>query len=346
MQEAIRLAKLGRGRTSPNPMVGAVIVKNGKIVGKGYHKGKGKSHAEVCAIKDAGDNAKGGALYVNLEPCSHFGATPPCTDAIIKAGIKEVHFSILDPNPIVCGKEKLEKAGIKIYIGEGEKEAERLNEIYLKYMRTKLPFIILKSAVSLDGKIAAKNGSSKYISCESSRKYVHKLRSYVDAVLVGVNTVIVDDPLLTVRLIKGKNPKKIILDSKLKIPKDARVLQKDCIIATVEKRKAISDKPEVKIWTIEPDKQGEVDIKKLIKKAGEEGIQSILVEGGKKVFSSFIRERLFDKIYIFISPRIIGDGIPFVEGINIDKLDSALSLNSVSYRKIGSDILVEGYSSF
>lgn len=348
MKQALRFAALGRGKTSPNPMVGTVIVKNGKVIGKGSHKGKGKPHAEIEALKQAKDQVKGATLYVTLEPCSHFGATPPCTDAIIKAGIKEVNFPILDPNPLVSGKEKLEQAGIKVNIGECEKEAERLNEVYLKYMRTGLPFVILKAAISLDGKIAARDGSSKWISSEASRKYVHKLRAYTDAVLVGINTVLMDNPSLTVRFIKGKSPKRIILDTNLRISEDANVLGEECIIVTTKNPKSDPEldsgrNPKSKLWVIEPDEQGKVDIKKMLKKAGEEGIQSILVEGGSRVFSSFIKERLVDKFYIFIAPKIIGDGIPFVQGLSIEKIENALSLKEVKYKKIGEDILVIGY---
>lgn len=341
MKEALRLAKLGYGKTSPNPMVGAVVVRNGKIVGKGYHRKKGKPHAEIIALKNAGKSAKGATLYVNLEPCCHYGATPPCTKAIIKAGIEEVHTAIIDPSPWVNGKgiKELKKAGIKIVVGECEISATRLNEVYLTYIKTGLPFVILKAAITLDGKIADAHKDSKWITSPEPRKFVHHLRAGVDAVLVGIGTVIADDPKLTVRLVKGKNPKRIVLDSNLSIPENANVLGNDCIIATLRKP---NSQINAEIWHL-PEDNGKVNILELLKRAASAGIQSIMVEGGSKIFTQFLTKRLVNKVYFFIAPKILGDGIPVVADIGIQNLPVALHLSSVKHRRIGEDILLQGY---
>src|SRR5574341_669077 len=228
MQRALNLAKKGLGNTSPNPMVGAVVVKNGKILGTGYHRKAGEEHAELIVLKEVREKAKSATLYVNLEPCSHFGQTPPCTEAIISSGIKRVICAMIDTNPKVNGKgiEMLQKNKIKVEVGLLEKEAKKLNEVYLKYITTGLPFVILKWASTLDGKIATMEGDSKWISNEESRRFAHKLRSQVDAVLVGVETVIKDYPELNTRLVKGKNPVKIILDTKGRIPEDSKLVSK------------------------------------------------------------------------------------------------------------------------
>lgn len=334
IKETIRLAKLGVGTTSPNPLVGAVIVKNNKIIGKGYHKKKGEPHAEVIAIKNA-KNTKGATLYVNLEPCCHYGATPPCTKAIINAGIKEVHIATIDPSPWVNGKgiEELKSAGIKVIVGEHEEEAKELNAPYFKWVKTGLPFVMLKAAITLDGKIAHQDGKSKWITNIEARKYVHKLRAQVDAVIVGINTIIKDDPELTVRLVKGKNPKRIILDSKLRIPQNAKVLGDGCIIASTISRKI--NKAEV--WEIKSN-NNRVDIVELLKLAAKNNIQSVLIEGGGEVFTEFISKRLVDKFYIFIAPKIFGAGIDF-----INKQMNDLYIKKVKIKKFIDNILIEGW---
>ena len=350
MQEAIRLARLGLGTTSPNPMVGAVVVRDGKIVGKGYHKRKGESHAEVIALKEAGSSANGSTLYVNFEPCCHFGATPPCTQAIIEAGIKEVYVSIVDPSPWVNGKgiEELRSAGINVILGDCEEEAVILNEVYLKYVRTGIPFVSLKAAITLDGKIATSNGKSEWITTEESRKFVHRLRSQVDAVMVGIGTVLKDNPELTVRLVKGRNPMRIVLDSNLRIPPGAKVLGPGCIIATTVRNQAIKQSSyQCELWGLKRDKLGMVDLFETLKKAGESGIQSILIEGGREVFTQALLNKIVDRVYFFIAPKILGgsplgDGISVVGDLGIKSLKDALSLSQVRYRKLGNDILIEG----
>ncbi|MCK4307781.1 bifunctional diaminohydroxyphosphoribosylaminopyrimidine deaminase/5-amino-6-(5-phosphoribosylamino)uracil reductase RibD [candidate division WOR-3 bacterium] len=360
IKETLKLAKKGLGRTSPNPMVGAVIVKNEKIVGKGYHKRKGEPHAEIIALKEAGAIfSKGATLYVNLEPCCHFGTTPPCTQAIISAGIKEVHIGIEDPSPWVNGKgiKELKKAGIEIILGECEQEANELNEAYFKWVKTGIPFVNLKAAITLDGKIAdskvqefkGSNKGSRWITNERSRKFVHRLRSQVDAVIVGVGTVIADDPELTVRWGRGRNPlcgegrgepKRIILDSHLRIPRDAKVLGDGCIIASIKKPTANSQ--QLTVWQIKKDANGRVDILEVLKRAGKENIQSILIEGGREVFTESLSRGIVDKVYFFIAPKLLGSGVPVIGDLGIEKLESALSLTSVKFRKFGEDVLIEG----
>ncbi|PIP11688.1 MAG: riboflavin biosynthesis protein RibD [bacterium (Candidatus Stahlbacteria) CG23_combo_of_CG06-09_8_20_14_all_40_9] len=346
MRYALTLAKKGKGTTSPNPMVGAVVVKNRRIVGKGYHKRKGKPHAEYIAIEDAGSLARGATLFVTLEPCVHFGATSPCVDTIIKAGIKKVFVATIDPNPIVNGKgvKKLLDAGVDVEVGLCEKKAIELNEIYNKFITTGEPFVILKVATTLDGRIATETHESKWITDEVGRRYVHELRSWVDAVLVGINTISTDDPLLTTRLAKGKNPKRIVLDSDFRIPANARVLGDGCIIAT-----ASSQEREInaEVWRLSNDKTGRVDIKALLKEAGKRSITSILVEGGRDVYTSFLRNKLVDKFYIFIGTKIFGEnGIPFVGNLGIQSLKNAINMEYTRVKRIGRNVLITGYPCF
>jgi len=346
MRYALTLAKKGKGTTSPNPMVGAVVVKNGKIVGKGYHKRKGKPHAEYIAIEDAGSLAGGATLFVTLEPCIHFGATPPCVDTIIKADIKKVFVATIDPNPIVNGKgvKKLLDAGVDVEVGLYEKKAIELNEIYNKFITTGEPFVILKVATTLDGRIATETHESKWITDEVGRRFVHELRSWVDAVLVGINTIFIDDPLLTTRVTKGKNPKRIVLDSDFRIPADARVLGDGCIIATTSSQEREIN---AEVWRLGKDKTGRVDIKALIREAGKRNITSILVEGGKDVYTSFLRNKLVDKFYIFIGTKIFGEnGIPFVGNLEIQSLKDAVNVEYAHVKRIGRDILITGYLCF
>jgi diaminohydroxyphosphoribosylaminopyrimidine deaminase / 5-amino-6-(5-phosphoribosylamino)uracil reductase len=338
IRETIKLAKLG-GKTSPNPMVGAIIVKNGKIIGKGYHKGKGTPHAEIVAIQNAKSDVKGAILYVNLEPCCHWGTTPPCTKAIIKAGIKEVHTSIIDPAKWVNGKgiKELRRAGIKVITGEYKKEAEKLNEIYLKYMKTGLPFIIIKAAITLDGKIAGATKTKEWISNSKTRTFVHQLRASVDAILVGSNTLTYDNPELTVRLVKGKNPKKIILSSNLSIPQNAKAFKDNCIIATTNKNKSI---PGTEIWRFSGNK---VDFPSLLKKSAEKNIQSILIEGGSDVFTQALSSKIVDKVYFIIAPKLIGKGVPFIGDLGIKKIKDSIHLNFVTFKIFDDNMLLEGY---
>ncbi|MGO8989320.1 MAG: bifunctional diaminohydroxyphosphoribosylaminopyrimidine deaminase/5-amino-6-(5-phosphoribosylamino)uracil reductase RibD [bacterium] len=353
MRKALRLAEKGRGRTSPNPLVGAILVKNGNVVGEGYHARAGEAHAEIIALQRAREQAKGATLYINLEPCTHYGKTPPCAPQVIEAGVKSVTIGVEDPNPLVKGKgiETLKKAGLSVRVGILEKECRKLNEAFCKYITAKEPFVILKVAATLDGKIATREGNSKWISGETSRRFVHKLRDQVDGVLVGIGTILGDDPLLTARIKGGRDPYRIVLDSQLKVPEEAKVFgdspTKVIIVAT---ESAPKDKIErlgkrgVRILTLE-SKGGRIDLKSCLSKLGEIGMVSLMVEGGNRVNGSFLDEGLIDKLLLFLSPKLIGD--PHAPGIfggrGVSKLQEAIPLKEIKARRIGEDILLEGY---
>ena len=331
---ALGLAAKAKGMTSPNPCVGAVIVKNGRIVGKGYHRFAGGPHAEIYALRQAGKKAKGATLYVSLEPCGHYGRTPPCVDAIITAGIRRVVAAMKDPNPKNNGKSivALRRKGITADVGILEEEARILNEDFIKYITRKMPFVVVKVAESLDGKIATKTGNSKWITGGPAREFVHKLRSEVDAIMVGAGTILKDDPLLTAR-IKGKKvkqPLRVILAGKTKIPAKARVLTSKgggVIIAATK------------------DNSGKVDIRSFLKELAKREITSVLIEGGGETIGSAFEAGVVDKVYFFIAPKIIGgrQAVTSVEGDGIEKVSKAIRLNKVALHKMGEDILVEGY---
>ncbi|MBI2447474.1 MAG: bifunctional diaminohydroxyphosphoribosylaminopyrimidine deaminase/5-amino-6-(5-phosphoribosylamino)uracil reductase RibD [Candidatus Omnitrophica bacterium] len=355
MKLALRLARKGIGMTSPNPPVGAVIVKGNRILGRGYHKKSGGPHAEVFAFRQTQDAARGARLYVTLEPCCHFGKTPPCTDAIIKSGIDEVIVACLDPNPLNNGKgiKRLQKSGIKVTVGVLEEEANRIIEPFKKYITKGLPFVSLKMAETLDGKIATISGDSKWVTGEPARNYVHKLRSEVDAVMVGANTVLRDNPLLTCRNGKEphRQPARIIVDSKLRLPSQMKVFcnHSPVIIAAVTdspKRKAEAfEKKGVMVLTVK-GKSGKVALRALMKRLAKEfGITSIMIEGGGELAASALNEGLVDKCLFFISPSIIGgrDAITPVEGEGIAKMSKAIRLRDVRLKRFGEDILVEGH---
>lgn len=356
MKSVLRLAAKGRGQTSPNPMVGAIIVNKNRVIGKGYHRKAGTPHAEILALREAGERARGSAIYVNLEPCCHRDKkTPPCTDAIIQSGIKKVVLGMIDPNPKVSGKgiRVLKNAGIEIATGILEEESRRLNEAYIKYITTGQPFVILKIASSLDGKIATASGESKWITGEQSRKMVHRLRSEVDAVMVGIGTVLKDDPMLNVRLIKGRDPHRVILDSQLEIPLTARVLNSEpsnamtYIVTTL-------DSPEDKIIALKKkgaviislnSKGGYIDLPLLMKKLGSLGITSLMIEGGSEINASALRSEIVDRVLIFMSPKIIGgkDSVGSIGGESPGRLADVLILRDIGLKRSGEDILIEGY---
>jgi len=348
MDLAIKLAEKGRGLTSPNPMVGCIIVKRGRVVGKGFHKQAGTEHAEVLALNYAGKKAANSIMYVNLEPCSHWGRTPPCTEKIVDAGVREVIIGMKDPNPLVDGFKELKFRGLKTKIGILESESRKLNEVFIKYIKTKKPFVIVKVAMSLDGKIATKTGDSKYITSKEARAYVHKLRGEVDAVMVGLNTVLRDNPKLTPRLTKGKDPIKIVVDSKLKIPKSCNLFKEPSklIIATTNK----ASHNEIKKFEqkgvnviIAKSKNGMVNLQDLMIQLGKREISSVMIEGGSELNSSAIRDGVVDKILIFAAPKIIGNGLGAIGNLGITKINKAIKLKNSITRKIGKDLLIEGY---
>ena len=357
MQEALALAARGKGRTSPNPMVGAVVVKGGKVISSGYHKKAGTAHAEVVALNKAGRNAKGATLYVNLEPCCHTGKrTPPCTRAIIKYGITRVVSAMVDPNPAVSGMglKELQEAGIKTETGVLKDKAQRLNEAFIKYITKKEPFVMLKIAQSLDGKIATAKGESKWITGPEARSHVQKLRNEVDALLVGIGTLKEDNPSLDCRIRGGRNPYRIIVDSRLDIPSGSKVLGYDdgkTIIATTKEagaRKIDSLAKGGHTVLVVKERAGRVELKSLMKELGKLGILSVMIEGGSAISASVLSEGIVDKVIFFIAPKIIGgvDAIPSVGGRCPARLKDALSLKEIQVSVFGDDILIEGYPSF
>lgn len=355
MKMALTLAEKGRGYTSPNPMVGAVVVKGGKVVGKGYHQFPGGPHAEVYAIDSAGDLAKDATIYVTLEPCNHFGRTPPCTQKIIAAGIARVVMAMADPNPDVRGggADVLRDAGIRVDSGVCETEAQKLNEAFIKHTCTKKPFVILKCAATLDGRIATGTGDSKWISGAASRKFVHELRHAVDAILVGIGTVTSDNPQLTTRL-EGKecrDPIRVILDTHLSIMADAEVLSISSNAQTwlvtgknvsdIQKNMFLSDR--VQVIACE-EKNGKIDLEDMLIQLGERGITSLLVEGGSHVIASFLRAGLVDKLFFFYGPKLLGgEGIPICTGPGPAKMADSLPLKDIHVRRFDDDIMIEGY---
>jgi len=360
IKKTLRLALKGEGRTSPNPMVGAIVVKNDKIVGKGYHKKAGSIHAEIAAMDDAGRDVEGSTLYINLEPCSHFGQTPPCVDQIISRKIGRVVFSMRDPNPLVSGRgeARMVDAGIETKTGVMESEARILNEVFIKYITTGRPFVILKLALSLDGKIATKTGDSKWITSEQSRLLVHKKRNVVDANMVGVGTVLRDNPKLTTRLPnnRGHDPIRIVVDSLLKIPLKANIFTEKSpaqnIIFTTEssyiERGALYERlPKTKVLVVGASGRNKVSLSQVADRLGSMQVGSLLIEGGAEIGGSSIKDGIVDKVMFFIAPKIIGgrNAPSPVGGDGVTYIKDAIKLHSMSVVRSGADILVEGYLS-
>ncbi len=357
MWMALDLARQGLGKTNPNPMVGAVLVKDGEVIGTGFHEKAGLAHAEIIALQDAGERARGATLFVNLEPCSHQGRTPPCVDALIEREIRKVVMAMKDPNPLVSGKgiKKLEEAGIKVKTGVLEEKALRLNEVFVKYITTNTPFIVVKAAMTLDGKIATQQGESQWISGEKSRQLVHKLRSISDGIMVGINTVLQDNPRLTVRLNeeeRTEQPLRIIVDSLGRLPMDAKVSKvlngKKTLLATTvampkDKKEALMAQG-VEVLTL-PDKDGRVDLVQLMVELGNREISALLVEGGGALNYSLLESNLIDKVYLFVAPLLFGGEnapTPF-EGQGVKKLTDSWVVKNVELKQLDNDLLVIGY---
>ncbi len=353
MRMALNLALKGKGKTSPNPMVGAVVVRGERVVAEGWHRRCGSDHAEIAALKKAGARARGAKLCVTLEPCFHYGRTPPCVDQVIASGIREVVIGMVDPNPLTRGKSiaKLRRAGIKVRTGILRPDAERLNEIFVKYIKTGMPFAAAKCAQTLDGKIATVTGESKWITSSKTRDYARRVRDEFDAICVGVNTVLRDDPRLNGAK-KTKRLKKIILDSSLQTPLTARLFKgvrpADCMIAVTRKAspakiKQFQNKGARVI--ICPVKDGHVDLKWLLKALAKEEITSILMEGGARVIGGALKEKLVDKLYIYVAPKIIGDqnALSSVAGIATVDVNKAIFLRDMTFQRIDQDVLITGY---
>jgi len=356
MNRALALAKRGWGRTNPNPLVGAVVVRDGRIVAEGYHARLGAAHAEAAAFANARENVRGGTLYVNLEPCSHHGRTPPCAEAVIKNGIRRAVVAMEDPNPLVAGRgiRLMQEAGIDVTVGLLADEAKHLNEIFVKYITKRRPFVILKAAMTLDGKISTATGDSKWITGEPARRQVHRIRDRVAAIMVGIGTILQDDPSLTTRLgsKKGSDPVRIVVDSTGRIPIGCRAIDSDSkagmILATTS---AIDPEKEARLIekgvnVIKADgENGRVDLAALMDALHRLEIDSILLEGGGSLNAGALKAGIVDKVMVFIAPKIVGgaDAKTPVAGSGILRMDDALRLRDVHVRKYGGDISVEGY---
>ncbi|MCE5312657.1 MAG: bifunctional diaminohydroxyphosphoribosylaminopyrimidine deaminase/5-amino-6-(5-phosphoribosylamino)uracil reductase RibD [Nitrospiraceae bacterium] len=352
MRRALSLAKRGMASASPNPMVGAVIVKNGIAIAEGFHKRPGTAHAEAAAIAAAGAKAKGATLYVSLEPCCHTDKkTPPCTRTMIASGIKKVVIATIDPNPKVSGKgiKELAENGIDVRSGLLEAEAKKLNEAYSKYITTGMPFVTLKVAMTLDGRIADADGGSKWITGEESRRLVHRMRSRADAILSGVGTVLADNPCFTARIKGCKNPKRIIIDPHFRTPLDFNVCNPDAETLFVVRSSSVQPEKlaratECGLSVIEFESEV-LDIKWLLKKLGESGISSVMIEAGSRLNAHAITQGVVDKAAIFIAPKIVADSramSAFESGV-FRSIDESFRLNSASVKRIGNDFFIEGY---
>lgn len=352
MRMALDNARAMKGQTDPNPLVGSVIVNDNRIVGFGAHMKAGDPHAEIHALKMAGENAKGGTIYVTLEPCSHHGRTGPCAEAIVRAGLKNVVVATLDPNPLVSGRgiEILQNAGIKVTVGVCEEESRRMNEVFNKFIVRKHPFVTLKSAITLDGKVATSTFDSKWITSVAARKEVHQLRNENAGILVGVNTVIKDDPELTTRIPNGRNPIRIILDSTLRIPLNSKVVTDKIAptwIFTTQNhnhdKKQTLEEAGVKIFVT--DGADMVDLNEVLETLGENFISSLLIEGGGEISASFLENRLIDKLVLYIAPKVIGGRLSpsFLGGVGVMKMSEAIEFDDVSFTQVGKDYKFTGY---
>jgi diaminohydroxyphosphoribosylaminopyrimidine deaminase/5-amino-6-(5-phosphoribosylamino)uracil reductase len=351
MRRALRLARRGEGRVSPNPLVGAVIVRNDRIIGEGYHRRCGENHAEINAIENATEAVAGADFYITLEPCSHFGRTAPCVDALLACRPGRVIVGTTDPNPIVSGKgiRALTQHGIETKVGVLDEACRRLNEVFFKYIRTGLPFVTVKFAQTLDGRIATATGHSRWISSPPSLRFAHRLRSGHDAILVGAGTVFIDDPELTCRLVRGRNPLRIVVDSQLRISPGARIFKQQkevpTIVATTrrtadERRRPFEEKG-IEVLEIGEDRTGRVDLHMLLAALGKREISSLLVEGGAAVITAFLREKLADRLVVIIAPKITGEGLNAVGDMGIRQMDDSLRLSFRRIARRGDDLVVD-----
>ncbi|MBI2360719.1 MAG: bifunctional diaminohydroxyphosphoribosylaminopyrimidine deaminase/5-amino-6-(5-phosphoribosylamino)uracil reductase RibD [Deltaproteobacteria bacterium] len=353
MRMALSLALKGAGRTSPNPLVGAVLVRAGRVIATGYHRRAGEDHAEIEALKRAGSGARGSTLYINLEPCDHQGRTPPCTLSLIHAGVRRVVAGMVDPNPLVAGKgiRRLRRAGVQVDIGLLEAECRRVNEAFIKYIIRCTPFVVLKLAASLDGKIATSTGDSRWITDQAARRYVHRLRDQMDAIMIGIGTVLADDPELTCRIRGGRNPLRIVLDPQLRIPLTARLLHgadpEKTIVVTgpraPEKKVEAIQGYGATVWRL-PLSAGRIPFGALLKKIGKMGSLSVMIEGGADTAGRALREKVVDKVLFFYAPKILGaEGREMIGALRIRKVSQCTKIRDVEVKKFGPDLLVSGY---
>lgn len=354
MRIALEEAAKGLGRTSPNPVVGAVLVKGGRIIARGYHKKAGTAHAEVVALEAAGAKARGADLYTTLEPCDHYGRTPPCSVAVLEAGVRRVICASADPNPQVNGKgvARLRRGGVEVLTGVLREEADTLNRPFFKVIQTGLPYVTLKAAVTLDGKLATASGDSRWVTGEEARAWVHRLRNQVDAILVGANTVRLDDPKLTTRLPggAGRDAVRLVVDSHLRLtPKYTLFTQRSparTVIATLEdpagrKARRFTDAG-VDVWQVRATKAGRVNLKALLKRVAEEGLNHVLVEGGSELYGSFLREGLADALALFLAPKLIGaKGLSWTGDLGVKLMGEALAVKDLTFERFGEDLLLQ-----
>ena len=352
MARALELAALGEGAVNPNPLVGAVVVKNNKVIGEGYHKKYGGPHAEVFALEMAGEEARGADIYVTLEPCSHYGKTPPCAKKIIEMGIKRCIVASLDPNPLVSGRgiKMLQEAGIEVITGVMDKEAKELNRVFMKYISEKTSYLFLKCGITLDGKIATKTGNSKWITNELAREKVQKLRNKYMGIMVGINTVIKDDPSLTARIENGRDPYRIVIDPNLDISLESKFVNfqdgKSIVITSESNREKekVSELEERKVKLVYLEGTN-FKISDILKKTGELGIDGILLEGGSYLISKAFEEKAIDGGEIFIAPKILGDekAISFVKGFSVENIADGFELENVKINSYGNNVSMEFY---
>jgi diaminohydroxyphosphoribosylaminopyrimidine deaminase/5-amino-6-(5-phosphoribosylamino)uracil reductase len=350
MRLALEEARKGLGRTAPNPVVGAVLVRNGKVISRGYHKKAGTPHAEVNCLRAAKGKVKGAVMYTTLEPCDHYGRTPPCSLALLEAGVSRVVCGSSDPNPLVNGKgvARLRQAGIPVAQGVLREEADALNRPFFKFIQTRMPYVTLKAAATLDGKIATSTGDSKWVTGEAARKRVHGLRNQVDAILVGANTVRLDNPQLTSRIPKGRDPVRVVVDSKLSLSPELQLFtQKSSaktVIATLDSAESEKAKTFARqgneVWSL-PGKNGRVDLKGLLQKLADRGCLHVLVEGGAEIFGTLLRENLADEIQLFLAPKLLGkSGLSWIGELGIGEMGKAVPLSTLDFERLGEDVLL------
>lgn len=356
MKRALRLAAKGRGRTSPNPMVGAVVVREGEVVGEGYHEEYGGPHAEVNALRRAGEAARGATVYVTLEPCNHHGKTPPCTDALLKAGVERVIVGMRDPNPHVegYGGDFLHRRGMTVSLGLLEQECRELNQAFIKYITRGLPYVVVKAAATLDGRIATRAGDSRWISNERSRAFVHELRCAADAILIGIGTALADDPLLTARpstKIPCRQPVRVVLDRELRISPVSQIVKTASSVpalvvcgeeASPEREKVLRTAG-VDILRI-PERDGRLRLGRLLEELGKRQVTNLLVEGGGRVIGEFIERRFVDEFHFFYAPKILCDpeGTPLAGGNPKERMSEAHRVYDLKTRRFGGDVLISG----
>jgi len=352
MERALSLSRLAAGRTTPNPLVGCVIVRDGCIVGEGFHHQAGTPHAEVHALQAADEKAKDADVYVTLEPCSHYGRTPPCSQALIQAGVKRVVVAMRDPNPLVSGRglKQLQEAGVQVEVGLLSTEAKKLNEAFIKAISTGMPFVLYKSALTLDGKTAVASGDSRWVTSKESRHYVHGLRNIYDVIMVGSHTLHSDDPQLTCRHIEGgRDPVRLVVDGTLSLPLDAKVLHSSsslCIVATTRiadrnKIQTLKEKPNVEVW--EYDTERFVPLAQLMGDLAKKGLNSVLLEGGGVLAGKMLEEQLIDKIEFIFAPKLVGAGPSPLSGLQLSKMDQAFALKELSVCQLSTDYHFTGY---